>query len=380
MAKKHEHTRTANGYTYKSYQKQVTYRGQAFRAEARSKADWEARFEAWKKEVGSSFLTTDPKMTVSQLAEIFKDDARAAKRPSTIQERVLHVDNYIVPAIGHLKLRDVKNEHCEKVLERTSTLSMEAHCLKVLKRMFQFAIENELVITATPISLGLTKRVKAASVGAKGEQSQKPDFSVEMLDYVMREFVNQPYEVMGHWLFLHGLRIGEALGISWDDIDFDGGWIHITQQASSVSKVSIGGSKWDTGTPGPLVIPPKTESSKRRVPLAQPTRALLLRTPEEERNGFIYSTRSGTPHNANNFRRQAWYPLIKRLEMDWLDSHDLRKAFGSWLLIQSTADFQTVSKWMGHSNPSVTLAMYAKAFEEAEMEHKDDMGLAFPMR
>ena len=66
--------------------------------------------------------------------------------------------------------------------------------------------------------------------------------------------------------------------------------------------------------------------------------------------------------------------------MDWLDSHDLRKAYGSWLLIQSTADFQTVSKWMGHSNPSVTLAIYAKAFEEAELEHKNDMGLAFPMR
>lgn len=65
--------------------------------------------------------------------------------------------------------------------------------------------------------------------------------------------------------------------------------------------------------------------------------------------------------------------------MDWLDSHDLRKAYGSWLLIQSTADFQTVSKWMGHSNPSVTLAIYATAFEEAELEHKNDMGLAFPM-
>ena len=34
----------------------------------------------------------------------------------------------------------------------------------------------------------------------------------------------------------------------------------------------------------------------------------------------------------------------------------------------------------GHSNPSVTLAIYATAFEEAELEHKNDMGLAFPMR
>ena len=65
--------------------------------------------------------------------------------------------------------------------------------------------------------------------------------------------------------------------------------------------------------------------------------------------------------------------------MDWLDSHDLRKAFGSWLLIQSTSDYQTVCKWMGHSDPSVTLAIYAKPVLESEMAHKDDIGLAFPM-
>ena len=380
MAKKHQHKRTAKGRTYESYRKSITYKGRQFRPEAKSKADWEARVAAWKKEVDSSLLSSDPKLTVNQLAEMFKDDARTTKRPSTIQERVLHVDKYIVPAIGHLKLRDVRNEHCEKVLERTSTPSMGDHCLKVLKRMFEFAIENQMVITVNPISLGLTKRVKAANAVAKGDREPKPDFNMEMLDYVMVEFVNQPYEVMGHWLFLHGLRIGEALSMRWEDIDFDGGWIHINRQASSVSKASIRGSKWDTDTTGPIVIPPKTESSKRRIPLAPPTMALLLRTPEEERNGFIYATKSGNPQNANNFRRQVWYPLIKRLGIDWLDSHDLRKAYGSWLLIQSTADFQTVSKWMGHSNPSVTLAIYAKAFEEAELKHKNDMGLAFPMR
>jgi integrase len=67
------------------------------------------------------------------------------------------------------------------------------------------------------------------------------------------------------------------------------------------------------------------------------------------------------------------------LEREWLDSHDLRKAFGSFLLVQSTADFQTVSKGMGHSNPSVTLGIYAKPIEEAELAHKNDIGLAFPL-
>ena len=380
MTKKHYIKKTVNGKVYDYYRRQEKYRDRKFEGYAKNSTEWHAQFEAFKKDVDSSFLTTDPKMTVSQLADLFLDDARATKRPSTIQERVLNVDKYIVPAIGHLKLRDVKNEHCEKVLERPSTPSMVEHCHKVLKRMFQFAIENELVITISPISLGLTKRVKSASSASRQEQEPKPDFSLEMMMDVLAEFKSQPYEVMGHWLFLHGLRIGEALGISWTDVDFDGGWINVTKQASSVSKVSIRGSRWDTGTPGPLIIPPKTESSKRKVPLTQPTRALLLKTPEKERNGFIFSTRNGNPHSASNFRRQVWYPLIKRLDLDWLDSHDLRKAFGSFLLDQTSAGYPIVSKWMGHSDPSVTLAIYAKPVRESEMAHKDDMGLAFPMR
>ena len=76
MAKKHEHTRTANGYSYKSYRKQATYRGQAFRAEAKSKADWEARFEAWKSQVDSNLMGADPNMRVHELGALFIEDSR----------------------------------------------------------------------------------------------------------------------------------------------------------------------------------------------------------------------------------------------------------------------------------------------------------------
>ena len=104
MAKIHDSKKTVNGHSYRYYRKTKSYRGRQFRGYAKDSTEWQAKFEAWKEEVDLSFLTTDPKMTVSQLADLFLDDARATKRPSTIQERVLNVDKYIVPAIGHLKL------------------------------------------------------------------------------------------------------------------------------------------------------------------------------------------------------------------------------------------------------------------------------------
>ena len=117
MAKRHQHKRTANGYAYDSYRRQVTYKGKKFRPEAKSAADWKAKVEAWKKEVDSSFLTTDPKMTVSQLAQLFMGDALASQRPKTIEERGSKLKLYILPVIGHLKLRSVTSGHIEVIYE-----------------------------------------------------------------------------------------------------------------------------------------------------------------------------------------------------------------------------------------------------------------------
>ena len=144
MARKHLHKRTAKGHTYESYRKSITYKGQQFRPEAKSKADWEARVAAWKKEVDSSFLASDPKLTVNQLAEIFKNDARTTKKPKTIEMREMILRLYVLPYIGHMKLRQVRSENVEKAYDAAQGVSAsileQTH--KVTNRMFNFAIET----------------------------------------------------------------------------------------------------------------------------------------------------------------------------------------------------------------------------------------------
>ena len=82
MAKKHRNKITVNGKGYDYYRKQATYKGQTRRFSADNRGDWEAKVEAWKRQVDSSVLTTDPKMTVSQLADLFLADARPQNGPA----------------------------------------------------------------------------------------------------------------------------------------------------------------------------------------------------------------------------------------------------------------------------------------------------------
>ena len=183
MAKKHRNKITANGNTYGYYRKQATYRGQKVRLNAKDSTDWEARFEAWKKEVDSSHLVTDPKMTVSQLAEIFLGDALSSQRPKTIEERESKLRLYILPVIGHLKLRDVTSGHIEAIYESAEDVSASTleHVHKVTNRLFEFAIENAYVLTENPIAKGLIKRVKR-TVASSRETTTADDIGLGLED------------------------------------------------------------------------------------------------------------------------------------------------------------------------------------------------------
>jgi integrase len=377
MAKRHQHKRTANGYAYDSYRRQVTYKGKKFRPEAKSAADWKAKVEAWKKEVDSSFLTTDPKMTVSQLAQLFMGDALASQRPKTIEERGSKLKLYILPVIGHLKLRSVTSRHIEAIYENAEDVSASTleHVHKVTHRLFEFAIENAYVLTETPISKGLMKRVKRFMASSR-ETTSADDIGLgyEDIDSILMESKGKPYEIVIHWQLIHGLRIAEALGMMWDDIDFVKDTIHVYRDVSDTPRATVKGSKWADGD-GPIVTATKTPSSRREVPLQAETKSLLEQTPVEDRHGYIYATAQGTPFLPSNYRKRVFTPLRKRLGLDTMQTHDLRKAFGS-VLLTNGVDIMTVSHWMGHSSPAMTMGIYAKVLPEAEKWHKNTIGKA----
>ena len=183
MAKLHTIKKTVNGHTYRYYRKAKSYRGRQFQGYAKNSTEWEAKFEAWKEEVDSSFLTTDPKMTVSQLAELFLKDALASQRPKTIEERESKLRLYILPVIGHLKLRDVTSGHIEAIYENAEDVSVSTleHVHKVTNRLFEFAIENAYVLTENPIAKGLIKRVKR-TVASSRETTTADDIGLGLED------------------------------------------------------------------------------------------------------------------------------------------------------------------------------------------------------
>jgi integrase len=159
-----------------------------------------------------------------------------------------------------------------------------------------------------------------------------------------------------------GMRLSEVLGLSWDDVDFGAGVVHVRHQLARGRR----------GIP-PHRIAPKTRASVREIPLL-PQLAAVLR---QHKRGFPFSTSAdyvfATAHGSAFLHHNVSKRVLRRAAVDaGLDRdgrrvrfHDLRHTFASHLIIDIRLDVAQVSGILGHARTSMTLDTYTHLFEEA---------------
>jgi integrase len=133
-----------------------------------------------------------------------------------------------------------------------------------------------------------------------------------------------------------GLRIGETLGLRWDDVCFDEG------------KITIFRALWRGST-----YPPKTHSSLRTLKL--PHRALDALTRarvDTEDHEWLFPTRTGKAVCAEDFHH-VWKKQLRVLELpDRFTYQQLRHGAASTLLSQGIP-LPVVSRYLGHADPRI---------------------------
>jgi integrase len=212
-----------------------------------------------------------------------------------------------------------------------------------------------------------------------------------------------------------GLRESELFGIRFEDIDFQRGGVNVARQLQN-------------GT----ALAPKTDRSRRYVPLAPTILKKLWEHPRRTSGGLVFLSPEGSPMNASNFHRRIWHPLLERagiepprpryfvgtrsepdlkasrqaLDEAFRDKKLSREDFdGQVLLLQrwqaaiqtqnergkitfhslrhstataaiaSGANVQTVSSLLGHANPQITLTTYADQWA-ARLDQATAVGIA----
>ena len=84
----------------------------------------------------------------------------------------------------------------------------------------------------------------------------------------------------------------------------------------------------------------------------------------------------GGPLRYEHWRARVWLPATARAGLSKVTFHDLRRANATALVLDGV-DLKTAQTRLGHSDPRLTLAVYAQATSEADRSAADALGRRF---
>ncbi len=241
---------------------------------------------------------------------------------------------YIVPFWGDMGAAEVTRDH---FLERLDEISpgQQARVKGVLAQCLDWTpgADGLSVRTVRLRNLNRDKRVRRVPTIGDAER-----IAVEADRYTH-------YGDLIRFAVYTGLRWGEIIALTPDDVDHELGLVDVNKAWCAVSKRLKG---------------PKSLSSIREV-VVHPDGMPALERAWYSSGEFMFEKRGGGRLEQGNFYTNVWSGARKRAGLTWR-FHDLRHTYAT-LLIKSGLDQLSVSAMLGHSKPSVTYDIYAGFFD-----------------
>ena len=299
-------------------------------------------------------------LTVRQFGEqVFMPAKTVTCAENTRYSFKLTLQKHVYPTLGDAELRQVTSGQLNALmLDFQKTGAAYSTCLRfygLLHLFFKTAYLQDF-LTADPM-----EKVQRPKPRKEEARPSAKAYSVEELRYILECLEQEPLprRALVRLLIDTGIRRGEAVGLTWDHVDFQQGLITICQTLNYTA---------DRG-----VYLSTTKNGRLRVISVDPeVMALLTRLRQAQQPGstFVF-TRPGTTEPISPSSPSRYLQRFgKKYGIPELHPHKLRHTFAS-LALTNGADVVSVSQILGHSDTSVTLRVYAHADQESQKRASD---------
>lgn len=278
--------------------------------------------------------------------------------PATARKHESIVRVHLVPAIGHVRLPELSVGAVEALFNGLDPQTAR-HVRSTLRRAIADAQRDGLV---------------GRNVAALARPPKLPHRERTILDAAeARQLIDSTrgtrYGPLWVVLVTTGLRISEALGLAWSDVDLGAPAIHVRRTLQRVD------GEWQRR-------PTKTDKSRRSIPLtAIAVEALRAQRAQQDQDrgtgtidGLVFTTDRGHPIHATN--------LLPRLRADLAAAglprvglHDLRHSAAT-ILYSLGVPLPTIADWLGHSTVRVTQDLYRHRVAELQRDAADRLQAA----
>ncbi len=288
----------------------------------------------------------------SDTAEKWLSEVKKIRKLSTYVKYELIYRDYLKVSFGNAALSEVTNEFVKEKIPVLLSYSMQRSIYCVLNQILKFASRHySITIPTLKNNLSYVSR-KPIEVLTKREQEKLLEELYCKMDI---------FKIVILLCLFTGLRLGELCALKWEDIDLKN---QILMVKRTVQRIYVEGSKTKTIL---LVTEPKSESSRREIPLSDRIFKYLLQLQNEKE--YIFG---GNKPMEPRTLQYHFKKILKEADLADKNFHILRHTFAT-NCIEGGTDVKSLSEMLGHSDVQITLNKYVHPTMDTKRRHLDEL-------
>lgn len=290
-------------------------------------------------------------LTLNQAAERFLADKQDDLKRSTLARYTYVLKHYILPVFGAVLLSQLTANQISEFLHRLQKNGLSGKSARDVGVLLKSILRYSAKKLDCP-SPGMTVELPAY------RRKQIVIFYPDEIQRLAQMIMDEPTTTgIGILLTLNtGLRLGELCALQYKDIDLRNGVVHVrktVQRIRSGDRTSL------------MVLPPKSDSARRTIPLPGDMAALLQKLVQSHPNGENYLlTGKNVPMEPRTMQYQ-YRALLKATGIPYRNFHTLRHTYAS-RCVERGIDVKSLSEMLGHADVRTTLQVYV----HSSLEHK----------
>lgn len=282
---------------------------------------------------------------------------KSTVRPSTVRNYTQMVD-HLLPRLGALRLDAVTPAHLNAVYAElltsgradgkgglSATTVHQVHV--VAHRMLKDAVRWGL----------LGRNVADAADPPRPRRVEMNVWSPEELRTFLTNVTHERLYPLFVLAATTGMRRGELVGLTWDDIDLDTGRLRISRAIVVVRHEVIESEPKTARSRRSVALDPGTVAVLRRWRKAQLEERMVMGSGWRDDRGFVFTWPDGSTVHPSVVSR-TFTRLVKKHKLPKLSFHGLRHSAATAALVGGVSP-KVVSDRLGHSTVSITLDIYS---------------------
>lgn len=273
-------------------------------------------------------------------------------------------------ALANIRIKELCAIDIQRYYTTLIKKGVTPHTILSINRLIvpciKYAYNTNIIIKDFTSAIVLPKEDEETKLS---KEAKIHPFTLEQQKKFIAVIKGHPYESLFLTALYSGLRQGELLALTWNDVNLKEMYITVSKTLAEVADSSLEGR----GKIRRILQTPKTKNGIRKVDIPKflvsalryhklkQTQNKFMNNERYEDNNLVFCNRYGKYINSRKLR-QSFKDVLTENNLDIIKFHDLRHTYATRLFELGERE-KTVQKLMGHGNISVTMNTYTHVLD-----------------